>query len=394
MRLNIANNIDKIREDFPITKQYNYLNNPAIGVVPKHVLEEVDAFSETQLAIPAYPDNNMTNGEIQEEARRGFAKLINADPTEISFHENTSIASNISAEMLGLKRGDNVIMTDLDYPTSLPWVRLARKNSAEVRWVRNKDGLIEPGDFEQAIDDNTKVISISFVSFANGFKHDLDEIGKLADENSIHLVVDATQGSGYLDLDVKRSKISLLFTGNFKWLMGGFGAAELYCKNDLLEKFESPHVGWHSVEAAARRGAETFRVDSYTNPKTSAQFEVGNPSYVSIHCLEESLKYAASIGWQNIREATFKLGDALFQGLEDIGVEITTPFERKHRSAIMFCHVTGVSGKMLYDALRKEKIVVVARPFGELDGVRIGPYFWNTEEEVESLVRTLKQFSK
>ena len=381
--------ISRIREDIPLAERYNYLNSAAVGIIPKSNLEALNKFSQRRILEIPYPD--LYHNEylkLAEETRELFATLINAEKDEISFQPNTSMGINLIVEMLEWRRGDNVIVTDLGYPSGVyPWLRLEKRGIA-TKILENREGQIDVSDFEEAIDQNTRVISVSFVSFANGFRHDLEALGKLAKQNNILLVVDAIQGLGYLDLDVRRCRIDFLTSGNYKWLMAPFGAAEFYCCKRLLEELESPHVGWFSA-----RDPFDLALSPYERSRTARMFEPGNPSFLSIFGLRESLKYISRLGMASMRKTIFKLRNTLVEGLQELGTWVPSPSGERHGSAIVFARLPSCVGEKVYAALRKRNIVVSQRGFNGRSGVRIAPSFWNTHEEVEALIDVFRELT-
>jgi len=222
-------NIEKIRENFPIVKNKVFLNHAAHSPLPKPVVESMKEYLQRA--------SEFWFSEVDlEEPKRLFAKLINATPEELAFVPNTSTGLNIVANMLGYDEDSNIVTTDLEFPSVVyPW--LTKRLGVKVRYVRNINGKVPMEAFENAVDDNTAAIVISHVEYANGFKNDLKFLSKLAHDHNAYFVVDAIQSAGAIKVDVKNANVDFLTAGCYKWMLGPTGIGFLYVKKELIEEF-------------------------------------------------------------------------------------------------------------------------------------------------------------
>src|SRR5262249_30968993 len=149
--------------------------------------------------------------------------LLNADSVEVAFISSTSAGIGLVAEGFPWQIGDNVVLAAEEYPANqYPWMNQAYRGVA-VRSVPSRGNRIAIDDIRAAIDSHTRIVSLSFVEFASGYRNDLDAIGTLCRERAVYFFVDAIQGLGVLPLDVRRLPIDFLAADSHKWLLGPEG---------------------------------------------------------------------------------------------------------------------------------------------------------------------------
>src|SRR5438445_12876858 len=169
-----------------------------------------------------------------EEVRGLAGRLLDADPVDIAFIKNTSEGIGIVAEGFPWKPGDNVVTAAEEYPANIyPWMNLASRG-VEFRTVPSRDRRIRIDDIGPAIDSRTRLVSLSFVEFASGFRNDLDAVGSLCRERGVYFFVDAIQGLGVYPLDVKATPVDFLAADSHKWLLGPEGIGIFWIRENLL----------------------------------------------------------------------------------------------------------------------------------------------------------------
>src|ERR1041385_7998748 len=204
-----------LRDLFPVTANLVYMNCAAVGPLSVPAAEAITAHAVDQREFGALH----WRGWMAEydKLRAAAARLVGATPQEIAPLKNTSEGLSFVAEGLRWTAGDNVVTTDLEFPSnSTPWRNLD-KRGVETRFVRSTDGAFTPAHVEALSDERTRVVSVSCVAFHNGFRADLDAIGEICDRLGILFCVDAIQGVGVLQTDVRRSKIAFLAADGHKW---------------------------------------------------------------------------------------------------------------------------------------------------------------------------------
>jgi len=374
-------NIDEIREQFPITKNKVFLNHAAQSPLPKPVADAVRRFADD------FSNFGTTSIGWNDGGKPFFAKLISAKPDEIALVENTSVGMNIAANVLQYPHGSKIVTTDLEYPSVVyPWLR--KSLGVKVHYVKNVDGKILLDDMERAVDDKTVAVAVSHVEYVNGFRHDLRALTEIAHEHGAYLIVDAIQSAGSMQIDVKRDDVDFLTTACYKWLLSPPGAGYLYVKEELIEKFEPPFVGWASVKQEVFDTIDFWDIWSLRLSETASRFEVGSPSFISFTGAVEALKMVLNFGVENIEKRILKLTDHLIESVKSLGLKLQTPEEPLYRSGVVNFKID--KPKETAESLNRKGIIVSARSHG----LRVSPHFYNTEEEIDKFMEEIKNGQK
>lgn len=371
-------NIQEIRQQFPITKNKTFLNHAAQSPLPKPVADAVKKSAQE------FSTLGTTTIDYADDGKTLFARLINANPGEIARTESTSTGLNIVANMLHYPRGSKIVTTDLEYPSVVyPWLR--KNLNVKVHYVKNKNGKILLDDMEKAVDDKTAAIAISHVEYANGFRHNLKVLSEIAHEHGAYLIVDAIQSVGTMQIDAKRDDIDFLITACYKWLLSPPGIAYLYIKDELIQRFEPPFVGWASVDQEIFETINFYDIWNLKLSKTASRFEIGSPSTLSIIGASEAMKMLLEDGLENINRRITKLTDHLIQKVKNLGLKLQTPEEKHHRSGIV--NFKTPKPQKTGESLAKKGIIVSARSHG----IRVSPHYYNTKEEIDRLIEEIKK---
>jgi len=378
--------VEGIREQFPITKNKVYLAHASRGPLPKSAADAVCKYVHGSM------DSAMTkvdDGVPHEGGKPFFAKLIGAKPGEIAFVENTSVGLNIAANVLHYPPGSNVVTADNEY-SSVIYPYLRKGLGVKVRYVENVDGRILLEDMEKAVDDKTVAVVVSHVHWLNGFRHDLRALSEIAHEHGAYLIVDAIQSAGAMRIDVKRDGVDFLASACYKWLLSPPGAGYLYVRDELIEGFEPPLVGWRTNTNVEERDHRSLRL-----PETASRFEIGTPSFASLVGATESLKLLLNAGTGRIERRILRLTGHLMESLKNLGLRIQTPEESSQRSGIVNFRIDNP--REVVERLNNKGIVPCgtsaawARCSPQFySTIRVAPHFYNTEEEIETFVDELR----
>ena len=361
-----------VRSDFPVVNESVYLNTPYMSPSPLSAIEATTRFVEAKGRSP------ILVGEMLEETRstrEKFARLVRAEVGEIGLVSSTSEGENIVANSLDLKSGDNVVIDDLHYSTSLVmYSQLSETTGVETRIVRNVDGVAAPEAFAEMVDDKTKLISVAWVSNRNGYRHDLKALADLAHAHGSYLYADAVQGVGMVDLDIKESGVDFLTTGTYKWLLGGYGIAPFYVREDVMDMVRPDRLGWRMVD-------ERLPDNRYTIYKDARKFGYATPAFGAIYQLSASLDYLLNVGVDNIERHTVALAHRLHGGLTEQGFEVFTP-PGTQSAIVSFKH--GADHEQISSQLDDANIRLSFRENGEQ--IRVGPALFNNEQEVDAFL--------
>lgn len=387
-------NWDRLREDFPITKSYTYLANAAITPIPLPVYTEILKFYQGAL----YHGGTIWSDwmDAMEETRELYSKFIGADSKdEIAFTHSTSEGMNIIAHILSDK--GIVISNELEFPsTNLPWIN---KNSKNIKFLKSDyEGKIPILDIAKMIDKfhgkrgkQVKTILTSHVQFSNGFRQDLEELGKLTQRKDLHLVVNATQSLGAMSLDVKNFNIDFMASNGHKWMLSSFGIGTIYIKRKYLRDKDYFKPTFFSLSGQKKK--DNFDNNTILDSSYSAtRFELGTPHFQNIVALKAAIKYTSKIGIKQIEKRILGLTNYLIDKLVNIDIEILSPVaEKKYRSGIIVFKPKKENPSQIVMKLQKmNQIIVSARG----KGIRVSPHFYNNEEDIDNLISALVNILK
>lgn len=360
------------REDFPVLADWTYLNSPYIAPSPQPVIDKAVAFHQAKASDP------ISLGAMLDETRtlrERFAALVNADVGEIGLLSTTSEGENIVAASLDFGRGDNVVIDDLHYDTTvLLYDHLAREKGIDVRVVANVDGAAPLDAFAKRVDERTKMVSVSWVSHQNGYRHDLAGLAELAHAHGAYLYADAIQGLGAVPLDVAGTGVDFFTAGGYKWLLGGFGIAPFYVRKSLLDRIDTDRVGWRQLESEPQPGEYRFYRDA-------RKFGYATPAFGAIYQLRAGLDYIAGIGVPRIEKHSVSLANTLNEGIRELGFRVLTP-SGNASPIVAFEH--GVDPALAAAAFDDARIKVSLREGGTQ--VRAGVALFNNRDDIESLL--------
>ena len=361
-----------VRKDFPVVEEGIYLNSAYITPSPRQAVEAAQAFADRKARDPV-----SLGGMLQETnaMRRKFAELVGATEAEIGVLFATSDGENVVTRALDFGPGDNVVIDDLHYDTTyILYQHLRETREIEVRTVRNRGGAAPPEAFAEQVDGRTKLVSVSWISHQNGYRHDLTALARIAHDQGAYLYADAIQGVGMLDLDVRDTGIDFFATGTYKWLLGGFGVAPFYVKEELLDMVTVDRFG--SLQTAEDLGGHRYRLH-----QDAKKYGYATMSFGAVFQLSAALDYLLRVGVHNIERHTVALATRLSEGLRAQGHDVLTP--AGNRSAIVtFEH--GRDLDMVRRTLREAAITVSVREEGAQ--LRAGIALFNTDEEIDRLL--------
>ncbi len=367
--------IEEIRNGFPVTRNWIYMNHAGIAPISQGVYHAMDGMLQDltrngMANLPAWDD-------VCSRTRESAARLIGAEASEIAFVKNTSEGILMAANGLTWRQGDNVVIPDRGFPANVyPWLNL-RSQGVEVRRVPEVEGRIPLNDLLNAVDDRTRVLSVSSVEFATGFRHDLREIGRFCRARGILFCVDAIQSLGVLPLDVADAGIDFVSADAHKWLLGPEGIGVFYCSHRARRRLRVVNLGWANVVEPR----DFLSYDTTLLPDAQ-RFECGTLNTVGIHGLRAGLDLLLRIGIESIESRVFSLTDQLCAGLEEKGCRVVSSRARGEKSGIVVFHHSRIDSESIFQKLSDARVVCAIRG----GGVRLSPHFYNTEEEIDRVL--------
>lgn len=372
-----------IRSEFPVTRRYAFLNHAAVAPLSQRAHDRVAEW------LADYTEHgNIREAEWYrriENVRRQAAALIGADPAEIAFLKNTSEGLSLVSEGLGWKAGDSVVTVAGEFPANVyPWLHL-QSRGVEVRQVHPIErGRILQEDLAAAIDSTTRLLSISHVQFATGFRSDLVAIGRLCRDRNVLFCVDAIQGLGVLPLDVEAMQIDFLSADGHKWLLAPEGAAIFYCRRERIDRLRPTSVGWKSVVNYGAFSQIDFRM-----PDSSARFECGSMNVAGIMGLGGSLELLAEVGLPVVTERVRRVTDELVARLAEAGAGVYSLRGEPEWSGIVSFEWPRAEPRRVKQYCLERNVVISFR-----DGrLRASPHFYNDSSDIDALLDALQAFT-
>ena len=370
---------DEIRSLFPVTRNYIYMNHAAVAPLSTSARD----------AMAALLDDVTLNGtanydkwcETYENTRKAAARLVNAKQHEIAFMRNTSDGISAIANGIDWKSGDNVVTCNVEFPSNIyPWLRLCGERSVQLKMAEERNGRVDAEELLSLIDQRTRVVAISWVQFASGFRADLQRIGKFCRERGVVFVVDAIQGLGGLALDVERDYIDAFAADAHKYLLGPEGTALLFVSERIIDRIKPVVVGWTSV-----KNHEDYLNYDLDYRDGAGRFECGTLNTAGVYGLGAAIDLFLKVGPRHIEEYLIGLTDYLAERLTARGYQVYCSRRPGEKSAIVTCTHRDHSAGEINKQLAARNIIVAPR----IRRVRISPHFYNTRQEVDSLVNAL-----
>lgn len=362
---------------FPHTQNMVYMNHASVSPLSTRVTRAMTEFLHRRSVteVDVYPGFS----ETVLKTKNLIGQLIHASSKDIAFQTNTSEGLNLLANGIKWKRGDRIILFSKDFPAVTQTFGKLIKEGVHLDLIRDRDGRIEVDDILRAMKPTTQLVCLSHVQFLNGFRLNLEEVGRLCNERGIIFAVDAIQSLGVIPVDVKKMKIDFLSSGGQKWLMGPMGTAFVYVSEELRTMLNQAYVGWLSVE-----NPWTFFDLGQRLAKDARRYEIGTLNAIGIVGLAASIGLLIEIGIKNIEKQVTDLNHYLLQGMSTYGVRPAMPYEHDFISGIVSFQIS--EPELIAAKLKEQKIVVSARE----KYIRISPHFYNTTEEIDTLLRVLK----
>ncbi|MEV0192842.1 aminotransferase class V-fold PLP-dependent enzyme [Kitasatospora purpeofusca] len=319
-------------------------------------------------------------------ARRSVARLLGCTPDEVALVPNTSTGIHLVADGLDWHPGDQVVLFERDFPANVrPWLRL-RRQGVEPVWVPMRDGGHRIEDVAAALGPATRLVAVSHVNFATGFRCDLDRICALAADAGALVCVDAVQSLGALPLSVADTPVDFLAAGAHKWLCGPPGTGTFYCRADRLELLRTTPTGWFGHEGAAEvtKGPGHLRYD-LPERAGAARVEGGMYDLVGMAGLAAALAELEEAGTAAVCARIRTLADRLRTGIAGLGYDLVLPPDDAGQSGLVCFTGRRTDGAELVRRLTSAGIHVSVP-----DGlVRVSPHFWTTDEEVAEILGEL-----
>lgn len=374
-----------ISAEFPILREMTFLNHAGVSPISGRASEALQRFAE-MAATRAYLHPGWYRRV--EEVKKLAARLINAQGEhEIAFIPNTSTGLSTVAKGIDWCEGDNVLLTNVEFPANrYPWEDLKRFGVELIAVDQHPDGCIEVEDVVEAVTSRTRVVAISHVQYASGCCIDLRPISDMVHMAGGYLCVDAIQSTGVMPIDVAAMGIDFLSADGHKWLLSPEGCGFLYCREDLVPLLHPNVVGWRNMVDPDNYGDYQFKFQS-----DARRFEAGSYNIPGIMAMGASIELLLEVGIDHVWERVEALTTRLCEGLCRKDYRIYSPRGDGERSGIVVFDPPSPDTRLtpplprIVSELEKRDMVLVARE-GRL---RASPHFYNTLDQIDAVVDAL-----
>ena len=367
--------------EFPVAERWAYLDHAAVAPLPRSSAARVRAWADDQEAngVVHWPD-----WEAKLKTAKGdLARLINASVDEIAFVTSTTHGINVVAEGFPWRPGDNVVTAAEEYPSNLfPWMNLADRG-VTLRRVPSRDGRVWVDDLIAAVDARTRVLTISHVEFASGFRNDLDALGEFCRGRGVAFFVDAIQGLGPFTIDVGRTPIDFLAADGHKWLLGPEGAGFLYVRREWIDRLRPVGVGWHSVV-----GSYNAHEPEFTLKPSAERWEGGSYAMPGLQGFAASVALLMGLGPGAVSERILERAAAVREVARTAGWGVFGSTRPEDLSGIVALKKSGADPNAAVGFLRDRGVAAACRR-GRL---RLSPHVYNNDDDLARLAEGLAAF--
>lgn len=378
------NQWERFRTLMPVAKKWAYLDHSAVGPLPAPTMD----------AMAAWLADATENGDVNwldwsrqvSQLRTRAAAMINADESEIALIPSTTTGINFVAEGYPWKDGDNIVIPGNEFPSNLfPWMHL-QDRGVEVRQVAVDDGRIDPNRIDEACDDRTRIVAVSWVGFTTGWRIDVDQICEIAHRHGALVMLDAIQGLGVYPLDVQRTPVDFVSADGHKWMLGPEGAGIFYIRRENLERLRPVGVGWNSVKSSFDFAQPKFELRD-----SAARYEGGTLNSSGFIGMSESVQLLMDSGTgaekSAVGDRVIAIADYAVEKLGEIGFEVISPRAPGHESGIVTFACAGHVPEVVRTRCRENGIVLSCRG----GGIRISPHAYVNHDDIDRLIDTLRR---
>jgi cysteine desulfurase/selenocysteine lyase len=351
-----------VRAEFPSLQHWTYLNTATYGQMPRRSVDAMARYSahRDEFACTDFLDWYCDADRL----RASVARLIHAAPEDIAFVSNAAAALSIVLAGIAPGADDNIVTLDGEFP-NFQYIGAARKTSWE--------------GFFDAVDDRTRLVALSEVNYATGFRPPLADILRFLRDRGVPLLVDGSQSTGAIEFDVTKTPVDALAVHGYKWMLSPTGAGFLYVSPAMRARLPANIVGWRSHHDW--RNVDRLHHGTPQFSESAEKYEGGGLPFHLLYAMQASVDWMLKIGPAAIERRVLELAGAARAMLGNLGAKVA-----ETGSQIVCAEFPNHDVSQLARALGERKVVVAAR-HGRL---RVSPHFYNTEEDLERLEEALR----
>lgn len=373
-------NVDALRNEFPFTTEWAYLNTASFGPFPQRTVRATQAWVANIGDAPNFFETDRP--DITVETTQMMAALTGSQTDHIAWVPSLADGMNLLAHSIDYVPGDNVVLLEGEYPSVVLPFRNLHREDVSVRLVpRDAAGRADLDQIAAAMDSRTRAMAISYVEFIDGYRNDIKSLGALCRDRGVELFVDATQALGIQPINVPEFGATAVVSHCFKWLMAGFGLGVVVFAPGAVERLHVTYAGRLSVRSP-------FDDPEYALDwrEGAARFQTGGLNEAGMTALHSSLALVTEVRPERSAAHSLELLDVLAEGLTSAGYRIVSDLTPERRSQILtFTSGDQQQNDEIARRLKEARVSVTQRE----SGFRVAPYFFNTAHDIDRLLEAL-----
>ena len=357
-----------IRSQFPALAHWTYLNTATYGQMPRAAAEAVSRHFARRAELAC---TDFLTWFVDMDKIRGLcARLINCQPDDIAFATSASNGLSWLTQGIDWRQGDEILTLDPEFPNQAYQVALEERHGVKYR-------AVPWPEFYNAVNDRTRLVVLSTVNYATGFRPPIEEISAfLRARRNILFYSDGTQSLGGLQYDVAAIRPSMFCVDAYKWMLSPNGAGFVYISPELRQTLLPTVIGWRTDKGwrnpnALNHGKPVFSGDAQG-------YEGGMIDFPSLYAMGAVIEMMIELGPAAIEQRVLELADTVREGLRQLGANVNTD-----HTPIVTARFEGHDSAAIAGALKQERIIVSARQ-GRL---RVSPHFYNNSDDLALLQR-------
>lgn len=371
-------------DEFVQAPDLRYLNHAAVSPWPNRAAVAVTRFASENVLLGArdYPDW-MT---LEQRLRERLMRLLNAPSTDdIALVKNTSEALSFVAFGLPWQSGDQIVISDEEFPSNrIVWEALAAQGVEVVQASLKGDD--PEGALLAACGPRTRLMSVSAVQFASGLRLDLQRLGAGCKQLNVLFCIDAIQQLGAQPFDVQRYQCDFAMADGHKWMLGPEGLGVFYVRSELRDQLKLHEFGWHMLEHMG-----DYTRTTWEPARSARRFECGSPNMLGAMALEASLSLLEEVGMDKVAALIAERVQWLQEGLSTIaGVKLHSPLNPARRGGIFSFSIDGIDNQTLWQTLMAQQVVCIPRG----PGVRFSPHFYTEKRVIDETIAIVTSIAR
>jgi kynureninase len=370
------------RDEFPILQKSTYLISNSLGAMPRGVYDSLREYADTwaTLGVRAW---GAKWWHLRSEVGDKIAPLMGAPAGTIVVQENASIANSIIFSGLDFSdtRRSRAVISDMDFPSDIYTLRRMLP-LLDIHMVKSRDGITLPIDeLLDAIDDHTRIVSLSHVLFRSAFIMPAKAIVEKAHRVGAQVLLNGYHSVGIIPVDVTALNIDFYIGGTLKWMCGGPGGVFMYVRSDLIKMLDPKITGWF-----AHQKPFTFDTGEIVLREDIHRFSNGTPGIASLYAIQPGIEILAKVGVDAIRAKSVRQTSLIIELAQQAGYTVNSPLDSADRAGTITLkpdHAYEISRELI-----ARNIIVDYR---ENAGIRVAPHFYNSDDEIYLTMNTIAE---